>query len=32
MNELIARYAPLLLQGLEETLYMTVFSTVLAYV
>lgn len=32
MNELIARYAPLLLQGLEETLYMTIFSTVLAYV
>ena len=32
MNEMIARYAPLLLQGLEETLYMTVFSTVLAYV
>ena len=32
MNELIARYAPLLLQGLKETLYMTAFSTVLAYV
>ena len=31
MTELIARYAPLLLQGLKETLYMTIFSTVLAY-
>ena len=32
MADLFARYAPLLVQGLEETLYMTLFSTMLAYV
>ena len=31
MIELITKYSPLLLQGLKETLYMTVLSTVLAY-
>ena len=32
MADLFARYAPLLVQGLEETLYMTVLSTILSYV